>query len=360
MGDGYKNHWKKIYRGCKARFCLGFVLAAYFTTIFGPHIPWSKTEESLFAVAESTNYACVMEISSRRILYAQNADIRLPMASTTKILTAATVIDVCEDLSQTVKIPAQAVGIEGSSVYLKEGEEYTVKDLLYGLMLRSGNDAAVALALTVGKSQTRFCGMMNETAQKAGALHSRFENPHGLPCENHYTTATDLSLITCYAMQNETFCEIVSTKYYEPRHWQNKNKLLTSYDGAIGVKTGYTKEAGRCLVSAAQRQGMRLVCTLLNYPDTYGLSEQLLDDAFATYQYTKIISVGDEFPIELDGKIIKARLKDDFYYPLSEGEQEHLSQEIVGYNRVKKDGSVGEITIRLAKRLIFSEKLYKL
>ena len=125
-------------------------------------------------------------------------------------------------------------------------------------MLRSGNDCATALALRFGKTVEGFASKMNLKAQAAGALNSNFVNPHGLPQDGHYTTAKDLSLITCYALHDPIFSEIVSTRYYEPRKWQNKNKLLTRYEGAIGVKTGYTKEAGRCLVSAAEREGLIL------------------------------------------------------------------------------------------------------
>ena len=148
---------------------------------------------------------CVMEQSSRRVLYEVNGDTRLPMASTTKIATAATVLSLQKDLKHKITIPHDAVGIEGSSVYLKENDVYSVEDLLYGLMLRSGNDCATALALYFGGNIDNFCVKMNETAQKAGALSTVFKNPHGLPCKGHYTTARDLSLISCYAMENPVF-----------------------------------------------------------------------------------------------------------------------------------------------------------
>ena len=224
---------------------------------------------------------CVIEMSTGRILHEQNGELRLPMASTTKILTAITVLEHCKDLQEEIYIPPSAVGVEGSSVYLQEGEHYTVQDLLYGLMLRSGNDCATALALHFGGTVSNFCAKMNFVAQKAGALRSHFENPHGLPCENHYTTARDLCYITRYAMKNEIFSRIVSTKYYEPKNWKNKNKLLFSYDGAIGVKTGYTKAAGRCLVSAAKRGARIMICTVLNCPAMYERSAELLDKAFS-------------------------------------------------------------------------------
>ena len=224
---------------------------------------------------------CVIEVKTGRILHEKEVDLHLPMASTTKILTAITVLECCKNLGEEIVIPRDAVGIEGSSVYLQYGDKYTVEELLYGLMLRSGNDCATALALHCGGTVSNFCTKMNIVAQKAGALNSHFENPHGLPCENHYTTARDLCYITRYAMQNADFSRIVETKFYAPKQWKNKNKLLFFYDGAIGVKTGYTKQAGRCLVSAAKRGNTVLICTVLNCAPMYERSAQLLDKAFA-------------------------------------------------------------------------------
>ena len=305
---------------------------------------------------------CVMELNSRRVLYEAHGDIRLPMASTTKILTAATVLDNVSNLQEEIQIPTQAVGVEGSSVYLKEGDHYTVEELLYGLMLRSGNDCAVALALYCSGSVARFAAKMNETAQKAGALDSRFENPHGLPCKNHYTTAHDLTLITCYAMQNPIFRAIVNTRYYEPRHWKNKNKMLALYEGGIGVKTGYTKEAGRCLVSAAKRDGMTLICCVLHCPTTYERSSNLLDDAFAAYKNERLISA-DQIFILNDGKM-QAKANKDVDYPLLEEEKEWIeirTKEIKRQTRKAKSGEiVGQFEIYLAKQLLFSGNLYKL
>ena len=299
---------------------------------------------------------CVMEVDSRRILYQEHGDIRLPMASTTKIATAISVMDSGIDVEKIVSIPKNAVGIEGSSVYLKEGEEYSVKDLLYGLMLRSGNDCAVALAETVDGSVAAFSTRMNETAQRAGALNTHFVNPHGLPAKLHYTTAVDLSLITAYAMGNPLFCSIVSTKYYQPRAWQNKNKMLVQYEGAIGVKTGYTKEAGKCLVSAAEREGMRLIVTVLNCPTAYERTKRLFDDAFRKYTKKRLLG-GDEV-LRFDGG--EGIAGQDYYFPLMEGEEEHI--EIVARPFVSPENKkiVGQFEIYLLKQLLFCGNLYKL
>lgn len=300
---------------------------------------------------------CVIELSSGRILYEYNGDMRLPMASTTKILTAITVIECCTDLSKEIVIPENAVGIEGSSVYLKAGDIYTVKELLYGLMLRSGNDCAVALALYCGGSIEEFSARMNEVAQRAGALDSRFSNPHGLPCENHYTTARDLSLITRYAMKNPIFQEIVGCKYFEGRHWKNKNKLLFTYENAIGVKTGYTKQAGRCLVSAAKKGNMTLICCVLNCAPMYERSKTLLEDAFSTYKLTPLITEGTKLTVGKGSGIVK----ESFYYPLAEGEEQQLEICATPLNRGKEKSKIlGQFSIYLSKRLLFSGNLYTL
>ncbi len=312
------------------------------------------------ACASSVSAECVMEAGSRRILYESRGDTRLPMASTTKIVTAISVLESGIELEKTVKIPKQAAGVEGSSVYLKEGEEYSVNDLLYGLMLRSGNDCAVALAVEVDGSVEKFSTRMNRTAEKAGALHSRFRTPHGLPKEGHYTTAVDLSLITSYALQNDTFRKIVSSKFYEPRGWANKNKMLTLYNGAIGVKTGYTKEAGRCLVSAAERDGLRLVCTVLNRSDTYERSIKLLDDAFSSYQQVEILGKGELFEVQDGQKTLRGVAKESFQYPLMEEEKEHVERVISPYSMQGNKEIVGQIQIFLFKRLLFCGFLYKI
>ena len=218
------------------------------------------------------------------------------MASTTKIVTALTVIKHC-NLDDTVEIPRQAVGVEGSSIYLREGEHLTVRELLYGLMLRSGNDAAVALALHTSGSVEAFAALMNEVAEEAGCVNSNFVNPHGLHDDKHYTTAYDLALISCSALENDDFREIVSTKtvrirnegYEYDRVLVNKNKLLSNYAAADGVKTGYTKKAGRCFVGSATRNGMQVVVAVLNCGPMFEDTASMLDAAFETYSYQIVV-----------------------------------------------------------------------
>ena len=240
---------------------------------------------------------CVIDKDSKRIVFAKNENLKLPMASTTKILTAITVIQSCKDLNEIIEVDDSAIGVEGSSIYLKKDEIISVKDLLYGLMLRSGNDSAVALACHIGGSVEGFAKLMNETAQKIGVRNSNFVTPHGLDNKEHYTTAYDLALITAYSLNNPIFEEIVSTKLHtveatnknDKRYMANKNRLLTSLDGCCGVKTGYTKKAGRCLVSSTKRDNQTFVCVVLNCGPMFEESAKLLNDAHSLFKNKKII-----------------------------------------------------------------------
>lgn len=349
------------------RFLIAVAFTAYACVLLMPTGTGKKKETEEIRPCATTVYAkaeCVMELESRRVLYETNGDTRLPMASTTKIATAATVLSLCEDIGAEFPIPSQAEGVEGSSVYLKSGDVYSVEDLLYGLMLRSGNDCATALALYCCGNIGSFAAKMNETAQKAGAMATNFRNPHGLPCAEHYTTARDLTLISCYALENPTFQKIVSTQYYAPRRWKNKNKMLTCYDGAIGVKTGYTKEAGRCLVSAAERSGMTLVCSVLNCPTTYERSATLLDDAFKAYEMVTLAEKEQVFQVGEGKNVKKGVLGQSFRYPMLEAEKEWVEMKTypVKKGKISADGReiIGKLEIYLAKRLLFSGNLYKL
>lgn len=220
-------------------------------------------------------------------LYEKNGDTRMPMASTTKIMTAL-VAEKIGNLEEKIQIPAEAVGIEGSSLYLKDGEEMTLKELLYGLLLRSANDAATAIALSLCGSVDAFAEQMNAYAAELGLKDTHFDNPHGLDSETHYTTAKDLARLGAAAIRNETVKEIASTykiiigENESARLIVNHNKLLRSYDGAIGLKTGFTKKCGRCLVGAAERDGISLVSTTLSAPDDWNDHKKMLDYGFAS------------------------------------------------------------------------------
>ncbi len=344
-------------KGCFRLLCCVLSFSAFL-------FPHSIKTRRAFAEGGVSKAECVMEKNSRRILYELRGDVRLPMASTTKIVTAATVLSLSKDIEEKVVIPHEAEGVEGSSVYLKGGEEYSVKDLLYGLMLRSGNDCATALAYHVSGSIEGFSSQMNQTAQRAGALHSQFKNPHGLPCNGHYTTARDLTSITCYALQNLTFSEIVGTKYYAPCGWKNKNKMLYRFEGATGVKTGYTREAGRCLVSSAEREGMTLVCTVLGCSPMYERSSVLLEDAFDSYRYVEILQNEEVFSVPTGRKGTRGYVKQSYSYPLlkeEEGLVEYVAKPIENTQKGENEEEIiGQLEIYLLKRLLFSTNLYKL
>ena len=321
----------------------------------------------------SAKASCVIETSSGRVLYSKNKDKKLAMASTTKIMTAITAIENCEDLDEKFEISPKAVGIEGTSLYLRKGDVFSTRDLLYALMLISGNDASVAIAEHVGGSTSEFVTMMNDLAKKIGAKNTHFANTHGLDADGHYTTAYDLALITAYALENETFKDIVSTKNIkitngegENRYLKNKNKLLFRLDGCIGVKTGFTNDAGRCLVSAIERDGVRFVCVVLNCGPMFEESESLLNtcaNTYKLYDLTKLYDYKKLLPV-YDGRKdnVKIGTKESFIYPLSEWEKNNLKFEYNFIDHVdaplKKGSEVGEIKIFLGKDLLFFEKVY--
>lgn len=227
----------------------------------------------------------VMDANTYEIISGENIHTRLPMASTTKIMTAVIVIENC-NLNDVVTVDERAIGVEGSSVYLKKGEKLKVLDLLFCVMLRSGNDSAVALALHLCDSIEKFAMMMNSKVEELGLKNTNFTNPHGLHDANHYTSAYDLAVISSYAMKNLDFVNVVSTKNIKitsnqsTRYLANKNKILTGYEGANGIKTGFTQKAGRCLVASARRNQKQVVSVVLNVSDTYGTCKTLMDKAF--------------------------------------------------------------------------------
>ena len=244
--------------------------------------------------AISARSAVVMEPISGRLLYDQNGSKQSLIASTTKIMTALIVCERCNVLDQML-IPKEAVGIEGSSMYLKEGEKLSIQELLYGLMLSSGNDAAVALALYCCGSIQEFAAQMNDKARSLGMTQTHFENPNGLDAKNHYSTAKDLAILASYAMENPVFRQTVSTKTITVgnRCLRNHNKLLWLYPGADGVKTGYTRAAGRILVSSAVKNRRRLVAVTIHDPDDWRDHSALLEDGFSKYALERIVTVGD-------------------------------------------------------------------
>ncbi|WP_442050429.1 D-alanyl-D-alanine carboxypeptidase family protein [Paenibacillus sp. 2TAB19] len=281
-------------------------------------------------IGTNAKAAALIDVSSGRVLYSTNGDQSMRIASLTKIMTAIVAIDHGK-LDDKVKTPKRAVGKEGSSIYLQLGEEMTLENMLYGLMLRSGNDAATAIAEHVGGSEEGFVHLMNEKARFLNLKHSQFKNPHGLDEEGHFSSANDLAVLTAYALKNKTFARIVGTrekKVPNPHEkwdytWPNKNKMLAMYEGADGVKTGYTKKSLRCLVSSATRNGQQLAAVTINDSDDWNDHKQMLDWGFANYPLQKLASKGQTiagYPYALG---------QGFSYPLELDEQDSIHTSLV-------------------------------
>ncbi|HHW89876.1 MAG TPA: D-alanyl-D-alanine carboxypeptidase [Clostridiales bacterium] len=346
------------------------IINRFFALLFSVALVLSAARPNISAKAITcASSMALIEVNSGRIIYSHNAHTKREMASTTKILTAATVIENHENLDEVISVPKEAVGIEGSSIYLARDEKISIRDLLYGLMLRSGNDAAMALAIHIGGSVSGFCQLMNETAKKIGARNSNFVNPHGLHHPEHYTTVYDLAIISAYAMKNPVFKQIVSTKVHKatwegrdyPRVMYNKNKILSMYEGGNGIKTGYTKKAGRCLVSSAQRGNMEVVCVVLNCGPMFEECMRIMDMAFSRYPMRTLVS-----PQKSMGKLPALRSKQteidivadqEFSYPLNEQEYNNIKYDVdiraIIYAPMKKGTPIGKVSGYLDSKKLF-------
>lgn len=291
-------------------------------------------------LAPNARAAILMDATSGRVLYGKNVDEEMLIASLTKIMTAIIAIEQ-GDLNELVTVGPNAVGVEGSSIYLKLGEKLPLSTLLYGLMLQSGNDAAVAIAEHIGGSVEGFVYLMNEKAEYLGLEHTRFANPHGLDHQEHYSSARDLAILTSYALKNETFREIVKTEVkvvpWPGEKWHrkiyNKNKMLRLYQWADGVKTGYTKKAGRTLVSSATNGEERLVTVTLNDGDDWKESMMMFEYGFKHYDLVSILKKGQiviETPIQTkDDKEFYVVAGTTFQYSLTDEEKKKITIEPV-------------------------------
>lgn len=317
-----------------------------------------------------------IEASTGRILYSQDEHKRLPMASTTKILTAIVAIENCDNLDKKYEIQKSATGIEGSSIYLKAGEHLSVRELLYGLMLRSGNDSAVAIAEIISGSVEKFVLLMNEYCKKLNLKDTNIVTVNGLHDENHYSSAYDLAKITAYALKNKTFAEIVKTKQKNIdnefskfsdhiRVLVNKNRFLDMVNGADGVKIGYTKKAGKCFVGSATRNGMQVIFVCLNAETMFDDACNYIEKAFKEYSLVELLSAGElsKAPVK-NGKSEKVPviLKNDICYLLTNEELEKIKGKLVINENlsapIKNNAEIGTIELWLENNLIFSQKVY--
>ena len=311
------------------------------------------------ASAISAEKAVLMDAATGRMIYEKNADDRSLIASTTKMMTALVVCQHCNVLDR-VKIPAEAVGIEGSSMYLKEGEVLTVQELLYGLMLRSGNDAAVALAIYCGGTVEGFAELMNDKAREIGLKNTHFVNPNGLDAPDHYSTARDLAVLAAYAMEDPIFARTVGAKTITmgDRVLTNHNKLLWQLEGAEGIKTGYTKAAGRILVSSASREGRRLICVTINDPDDWQDHKALMEQGFDDYEVCELVSEGDvlgyRYILGGDGTRAPLIAAESFSYAMAAGEETDivLSPQPFSYAPVAAGDEEGSAYVVLGGRVI--------
>ena len=278
----------------------------------------------------------MIDAQTGRVLYEKKTEEKSLIASTTKIMTALVICEQTNVLDR-VKIPKEAVGIEGSSMYLKEGEVLTVQELLYGLMLQSGNDAAVALAIYCGGTVEGFTELMNDKAHRLGMTQSHFANPNGLDSPGNYSTAWDMAILTAYAMQNPIFAQTVSTKTITigERCLRNHNKLLWQLEGANGVKTGYTKAAGRILISSVTRMGRQLIAVTFNAPDDWQDHKTLIEDGFSRFTVQQLVRQGQTLgQLELAGgqeTSVDLIAAEDFSYSLAQGERVTISLPEAGF-----------------------------
>lgn len=341
----------------KRLFCL------FFTLIFCFSLPIKAQAEETAAPFDLTAKAYALaEIDTGRLIASKNADVCLPMASTTKIMTAFVAIR-SNRLSEEITVTEEDVRVEGSSLSLRAGDVMKLSDMVRGMMAVSGNDAAKTIARFLGGDEENFAEMMNDTAKELGMESTNFKNPHGLPDEEHFTTASDMAKLTSAALKEPLFLDIVSSYKteityinsvlgYSVRKLTNSNKLLNIVDGCIGVKTGYTIKSGRCLVSAVRREGAGVICVVLNSPDYYNDSQTLLEYGMTKVMFGDIITDTVEYELNVAGGIKNTvRVQNTSYLSSSMlvSDYESMKKDIIlpkfVYAPIKAGDEVGRIRI---------------
>lgn len=278
-------------------FAAGLVLVFVMTMVLSLAAYAEPEEQPVvdsYGLSISAQSAILVDAASGRVLYEKNAEEQRLIASTTKIMTALVAIEKAENLDAKVVITPEWAAVEGSSMYLLEGDEVSLRGLLYGLLLNSGNDAATALACAIGGDEATFVQWMNEYAAEFGMENTHFSNPHGLDAEDHYSSAHDMARLMVEAMKNDTFREITHTRYVEIDGFELyfHNKLLNKYEYCISGKTGYTVAAGRTLVSASEKDGQLLVAVTLNAPDDWNDHIKMYDYGYRNYPLSNICESG--------------------------------------------------------------------
>ena len=316
----------------------------------------------VFAKSSST---IVMDVESGRVLYSHQAEEKRLIASITKIMTCIVVLENVKDLDQEVLIGDEVLSSYGTNIYIEPGEKIKVIDLLYGLMLRSGNDAALSLATFTSGSEEVFVQMMNDKAKSIGMKDTVFSNSHGLDEETkNYSTAYDMALLSSYAYQNKIYQKIISTKKYQTKSslksyvWYNRVSLLSTYLECIGGKNGYTPNAGKTLVSLAKKDNLILTIVSLNDSDLYHHHRMLYEEYFQTYKKYQIVDQKKFFihPSLMNGRDVY--IKDSFSYPLREDELSKISTIVSIYSK-KNQHKVGVVTIRFNKKVLKEIPVYE-
>lgn len=317
------------------------------------------------AIYTNATSSVLMDMDSGRVIYENNKDEQRLVASISKIMTAVIAIE-SANLDDSVKVGDEVLKMYGSSIYAQPGEVLKLRDLIYGLLLRSGNDAAVIIAKYVGKTEEQFVEMMNKKAKEIGMKNTIYKNPHGLDEETkNFSTAYDMALLTKYANTLDEFKKISRTKRWtvstgeKTYDWYNRNKLLFRYKYATGGKTGYTPKAGRTLVTTASKNNLNLVAVTLNDGDEYLDHERLYEYAFNNYKKYLIIDK-DNFSMDNNFYKDKVYVKYSFSYPLTEKETDNISvlAKIYKLNNYKNNDKVGEIIVKLKDEEIYREDIY--
>ncbi len=320
---------------------------------------------SVEAVSVSARNAVMMDLDSGRVLYAKAKDDPHLVASITKIMTCVLAIE-SGKVDDVITVGEEVLSMYGSNIYLELGEKMKMRDMLYGLMMRSGNDAAIVLATYIGKTEENFVRMMNEKAKEIGMKNTHYENSHGLDEKTqNYSTAYDMALLSQYAMTLPLYREIVGTKKYTVQSekksylWHNRNQLLTSYEYTTGGKTGYTPGAGKTLVTTASKDGLNLTIVTLNDGNQYTTHKDLYEDAFSRYKNYLILDK-DHFQIDEAYYQNKIYIEENFSYPLTEEEKEKVRLLIkLKKKKTYKEGEqVGVAQVYLEEELIYEEEVY--
>jgi serine-type D-Ala-D-Ala carboxypeptidase (penicillin-binding protein 5/6) len=350
------------------RMILKLVIFSLLVSLFIANIP----QRVGASVSVGAKGAVLMEQKSGRVLYEKNAHTKMRIASITKIMTGILAIE-SGKMNQYVKVSENATHAEGSSVYLKPGEKIKLRDLVYGLMLRSGNDTAVAIAEYIGGSVDGFALLMNQKAREIGMANTHFANPHGLDDhENHYSTAYDMALLMRYAMRNKTFQKISGTKVYKApnptenwdREWKNKNRLLTKYKYCTGGKTGFTKLAKRTLVTTAKNGDMELIAVTLNDSNDWNDHISMYESGFKGFDMAEVLSKGK---VDItNNKYYKGHLylKKSVVYPSTNKEMDlftvkyKLNKPEKQWDAHKMEKIVGKAVIYLDGRVVEEAPIY--